>query len=792
MGFDKTKAMRAAEKSLAQGKIQAAIKEYRQIVEQDSSDFAALNTLGDLYVRVGKKQEAIDCFTRVAEHYREQGFALKAVAMYKKITRLNPDAPGIASKLATLYEQQGLLVEARAQYLAVADAYKRAGRMREALDIMRRIADLDPLNTEIRLRFAESLLAEGIQDEAASAFIEAGERLSANGHHARALEAYIKALDLRPRDRAALNGLIGAHSALGTADEAAEVLEKALAEQPEDVELLAMLVRAYIEAENAPAAERVSTELLKREPSSYAHLFDVARLYLKQDKVDAAVRLLAQTVEPALAAKEEGHLLELLQESLAYNPEQIEALRLLARIHTHRHDDNRARVVLERLVAAAESAGLVDEERRALENLAWLVPYETRYKERLEALGGSLQGVPLAGEDQKSSVSEEVPTFESFMLPDKPSAAETDYSTSGPHQTAPEFEWNSVALPPANEEISFADLNEEFADTHTSPIFSERLESAEQPSHDFQEVDFSAPLDNQPPVTESTAGPAERDERLAALLRQELESVDFYLTQGYVDIARDTLDMLERQYGAHSDIDSRRRTLESASAPAPSPADEGAPALEVPTAEFTDFARYDLAEESHTADAEAAEVGDLFVEQPGGALPATDTTQSTKGAPSQPGIDPGLAAIFDEFRTAVEDEESVSAEDYETHYNLGLAYKEMDLLDEAIEEFQIAVSLVTPQDGTPRYLQCCNLLGHCFMQKGMPRPAAMWFKKGLEAPGHTEDEYQALRYELGTAYEQMGDLDRAIEVFTEVYGINISYRGVSEKLRALQEQRAAK
>ena len=76
------------------------------------------------------------------------------------------------------------------------------------------------------------------------------------------------------------------------------------------------------------------------------------------------------------------------------------------------------------------------------------------------------------------------------------------------------------------------------------------------------------------------------------------------------------------------------------------------------------------------------------------------------------------------------------------------------------------------------------------MQKGMPRLAVMWFKKGLEAPGHTEDEYQALRYELGTSYEQMGELDQAIDVFTEVYGINVSYRGVAEKLRDLQAQKA--
>jgi hypothetical protein len=72
------------------------------------------------------------------------------------------------------------------------------------------------------------------------------------------------------------------------------------------------------------------------------------------------------------------------------------------------------------------------------------------------------------------------------------------------------------------------------------------------------------------------------------------------------------------------------------------------------------------------------------------------------------------------------------------------------------------------------------------MRKGVPQLAVTWFNKGLNAPGASDDERQALRFELGAAYEQVGDLARAIEIFTEVYGINVSYRGVNERLRELQ------
>jgi tetratricopeptide (TPR) repeat protein len=136
MAFEKAKVIKAAEKFLSQGKISAAIKEYRQIVDNDQSDLTALNMLGDLCVRASKTDEAISCFQRIAEHYSEQEFTLKAIAMYKKIDRLKPRDPYIANKLANLYGAQGLVVDARAQYLVVADAYTRSGQSEKALDVL--------------------------------------------------------------------------------------------------------------------------------------------------------------------------------------------------------------------------------------------------------------------------------------------------------------------------------------------------------------------------------------------------------------------------------------------------------------------------------------------------------------------------------------------------------------------------------------------------------------------------------------------------------------------------------
>jgi tetratricopeptide (TPR) repeat protein len=152
------------------------------------------------------------------------------------------------------------------------------------------------------------------------------------------------------------------------------------------------------------------------------------------------------------------------------------------------------------------------------------------------------------------------------------------------------------------------------------------------------------------------------------------------------------------------------------------------------------------------------------------------------------GIDSGLAEIFEEFRLEAEGDTAPANEDYETHFNMATAYKEMDLLDEAIREFQLAAGLTSAADGTARYFHCCNLLGHCFMQKGMPEAAVLWFKKGLEVPGRNPEESKALQYELGSAYEQMDDVNRAIAAFTEVYGVDVSYRDIGDRLSTLQRR----
>ena len=744
MAFDKAKVLKAAEKFLAQGKISAAIKEYRQIVDNDTDDLTALNMLGDLHARAGEDDDAILCFDRIAEHFREQEFNLKAIAMYKKIERLKPRDPFLAHKLGELYATQGLVVDARAQYLIVADAYTRAGQNRKALDILHKIADLDPNNTDIRLKLADGYLNENMPREAAGAFAQAASRLHQTGRDDRALTAYAKALEIQPDNTEVLTGMLETHIARQTADEAAEVLERIVHGKEDDNFLVSLLARAYIEAEDAQGAERAIAMLMTQDASNYTQFITVARLYLKAGEIDQTVRVLASIIERMLAGREEKDLLEIVNQVLERNPDHVPALRMLVRIHWWQRDMDALRATLERMAESAEASGLVDDERYALTQLVRQAPEETRYLERLNEIGGLQEEAVEDFSTAPDISSTEVPDFDSFSIISQPATDKQEPATM-----ALEFESNQADSLAASKETSFAELN----DTAEAAV------SSVPASQDFQEVDFGDGAGTgSHPVSSGAAetGGASRE----TLMKQELESVDFYITQGYADIAVDTLQMLEKQFGAHPDIVARRKKLTASQ--------EQAPASD---------AVFEFGGAEPLAKIEEADMSFATLSEEGRTSPAV------RGS-TRPVVDSGLSELFEEFRMA-EEKDDVSKEDYETHYNMGTAYKEMDLLDEAIHEFQTSAALVKPSDGTSRFLQCCNMLGHCFMQKGVPRAAVIWFKKGLDAPGQNEDEYQALRYELALAYELLGDIDNALHLYTEVYGADVSYRDVAKKLKKL-------
>src|ERR1700751_3743817 len=179
-GFNKQKVLSAAEKYVQQGKRQNAISEYEKILKADPKDLTVLNTIGDLYARIGEADKATECFKNVGDAYAAQGFTVKGIAMYKKIAKLKPSLESVL-KLAELYTQQGLFNDARAQYLQVAEEFLRAGELEQSVRIFQKILEMDPENVAMRVRLAEVYIRLGKKTEAWQIFSSAAESLRSRG-----------------------------------------------------------------------------------------------------------------------------------------------------------------------------------------------------------------------------------------------------------------------------------------------------------------------------------------------------------------------------------------------------------------------------------------------------------------------------------------------------------------------------------------------------------------------------------------------------------------------------------
>jgi hypothetical protein len=157
-------------------------------------------------------------------------------------------------------------------------------------------------------------------------------------------------------------------------------------------------------------------------------------------------------------------------------------------------------------------------------------------------------------------------------------------------------------------------------------------------------------------------------------------------------------------------------------------------------------------------------------------------------APSKPDLAASvdLADMFGEIRHELEEETTSSDEDPETHYNLGVAFREMGLLDEAIGELQKVCQSIDHGHGFPQVMQTYTWLAQCFLDKGVPEAAIRWYEKALGLPSLDQETRTALHYELASSYETAQDKNHALQHFMEVYGSNIDYRDVGERIKALK------
>ncbi|MEB2343688.1 MAG: tetratricopeptide repeat protein [Deltaproteobacteria bacterium] len=288
--INKRKILESAQRHLQKGALDKALADYQTVLQADPRDTNVRLKVGDLLQKAGRNDEAISAYLKVADQFQRDGFDAKAVALYKQVTKIDSKRHDVYVPLADLYQRLGLMSEAMAALQTAAQACQRDGRKREALDLLRRMASLDPANVTSRLKVAELLEQEGLGDEAMAEFREAASELERQG-------------DWEAR---------------------AGVLERMVELRPERVEELEALANTWLEHGQPRRAHAFAQKLVEADPARPDSHELLARVLSGLGQEELAIDAFRQCAEAWRERGEEGRAREILQRHLP--PQDFAAL----------------------------------------------------------------------------------------------------------------------------------------------------------------------------------------------------------------------------------------------------------------------------------------------------------------------------------------------------------------------------------------------------------------------------------------------------------------------------------
>ena len=319
MTLDRTAVLRNAQKLLRIGKLDPAIKLYEQVVREAPDDLQTAASLGNLYVRAGSPEKAVDLFLGIARGLRSRGLHAQAAVAYQRVLAVADDNEQALLQLAEIASSQNQNVEARAYLTRVEDRRRGRGDAKGAAEILIQIAELDPHDFDARLAAARARQETGDKKGAVADFKRTADDLLDGGRHAEAATVLKEAAQLVPDDAGLAERLFDAFLLAGNFAEARnaartpahwkrlattliavddadalEVLREAASRQPDDLGLQASLARRFVEEGDAvAAAAHLRPEMAEDDP---AILLTIAEIQLRGGHPDKAVELVRRSV----------------------------------------------------------------------------------------------------------------------------------------------------------------------------------------------------------------------------------------------------------------------------------------------------------------------------------------------------------------------------------------------------------------------------------------------------------------------------------------------------------------
>ena len=837
--MDKNKIIEGAAKLVAKGAYDKAIKEYQKVLDADPRDVRVLQKMGELFQKKNDNVQAAAFFTRVAECYSGDGFFLKAVALYKQVLRLNPELVEVNLKLAELHQQLGLLTEAMAFFQTVVAHHEKRGDTRATFDTLKKMVDLDPENVASRLKLAELYAREGMGGEALLEFRRAADYFQKNGRADERLRVLERIAALEPDNVPMARDLARDYLSRGDAKRALAKLQLCFKVDPRDLETLKLLAEAFTALGHTSKTLSVFKEMAKLH-AERNHIADARAAWARVEQLDPGdADLLAWRAEatrgpvaypglipaaaapppppppppppaPALRPEQVQKLLtetdvyvkyglhekalEHLRRIFSVDPENLaahekayhiyrsagqtaqasEQLLNVLRLFTRRLEAERAQPYLDTLLDEAPDHPEVPA------FLAVLRPEGVSADEGLAAVSSEDDVLlPDEGEPPEpeadlglasaaSGVSDELISEDAVLMSDEDeegpgAAADDEPLTPAPGPPPAEFSRSGVGAQQTGDDFGEA---VPFFEPDTEAVAEEEEVPPEEPLGAYEAgVESAVELPPEEMVEEEVIlqTPVE-----TGPVSEELNEATFFIEQGLVEEAREILETVELVRPGLPRTAALLRQLEAMEregTPIPqSPAGKGherPPGIEpIPIRTGS----YNLAEE----------LAEELATNP----PEEEAVPEASDGDFQYSVD----EVFSEFKKGLE--KVVNPSDVDTHYDLGIAYKEMGLVDDAIAMFDVARRGCA---GRRKELDCLTMIALLEGMRGHWEKAVDAYRQALASEHAAGPTLVALLYDLGAAYESAKAPGRALFQYLKVAELDPDHRDVQKLVARLSK-----
>jgi tetratricopeptide (TPR) repeat protein len=441
LAFDRDATLKKAEKLLRQGRLEPAIAEYVRVVEEFPRDWSTANTLGELYARAGQANQAVAQYSRIAQHFVDEGFYPKAAALYKKILKLQPQDEVTQIQLADVSARQGLLADAKSYLNAIAARRRAKGDRRGAAEIVVRLGTIDPADFEARLAAARTLEEMGEEEEAGKRFKALHDDLLEKGRQAEAIDALREFVRINPLEREARSILARTALEQGDVAGAREFLDEDSAGN--DPVLLLPLAEIELRSGELNRARGLLSRLMAVDPSRRTVLTELAWSFLESSP-EATFACIEAAVDGALSQSAFDEAAASLQQFVGRVPGQVPALLKLVEVCVDGGLEQSMYEAQEQLADAYLAANQAAEARVIAEDLVAREPWESEHIDRFRrAL------VMLRVSDPDTLIAERLSGQAPFMArdpffdgpePSAPSAPETEAAADEAADSTPAAE----------------------------------------------------------------------------------------------------------------------------------------------------------------------------------------------------------------------------------------------------------------------------------------------------------------------------------------------------------------